>query len=311
MRSSAQPNLSRYAWLSVANAILTMGLRGGAYWLTGSMGFFSEALDSGVNLAAALLALWALNFASRPPDDDHAFGHEKIECFSGGFEGSLILMAAGGIVWSAVPRLLHPVALEQVGLGAALTAIASVGNGSVSFILARAAKAHRSLTLEADSHHLLSDVWSSLGILVGVGLSTSLHFPLIDPIIALAVALYIATMGLRLLYRAASGLLDPALPVQELTAIENILGSVSDQGVTYHALRSRRAGRYNFVQVHILVPGEWTVTRGHALAEALETRICTEVPGTRILTHLEPIEESCSFEDIELDRVLPAPTAPI
>jgi cation diffusion facilitator family transporter len=246
----------------------------------------------------------------RPPDHDHAFGHEKIEYFSGGFEGSLILMAAGGIVWNAVPRLLHPVLLEQVSLGAALTAFASVANGSVAFVLGRAAKAHRSLTLEADSHHLMSDVWSSLGILAGVGLSTVFHLPLLDPVIALAVAVYIASMGIRLLYRAASGLLDPALSVHELEAIEGILDSVSEQGVTYHALRSRRAGRYNFVQVHILVPGDWTVKRGHALAEELETRICTEVPGTRILTHLEPIEDPCSFEDIELDRVVPA-VAPI
>lgn len=304
MDAPAQPDLSRYAWLSVATAILTMALRGGAFFLTGSMGFFSEALDSGVNLAAALLALWALNLAARPPDDDHAFGHEKIEYFSGGFEGSLILMAAAGIIWSAVPRLIHPVALEQVGLGAALTAFASLANGSVAFILARAARAHRSLTLEADSHHLLSDVWSSLGILAGVGLSSLLHYPLIDPILALAVALYIASMGLRLLYRAASGLMDPALCAEDLATIEAILDSVSHMGVTYHALRSRRAGRYNFVQVHILVPGDWTVTRGHSLAEELETRICTEVPGTRILTHLEPIEDPCSFEDIELDRVL-------
>lgn len=298
-------NLSRYAWLSVAAALLTMGLKAAAYWVTGSVAILSDAAESLVNLVAAALALGALTYAAQPPDEDHAFGHEKVEYFSSGFEGGLILFAAGGIALSALERFADPRPLEQVTLGVALTIVASVINGAVGMVLLRVGRRHRSETLVADAHHLLSDVWSSASVLVGVGIATALTLPWLDPLTGMFIALYLVWTGLKLLRRSIYGLLDTAMEPEEVSRIEALLDGYAEQGVTYHALRTRRAGRSNFVQVHVLVPGDWTVLRGHELVEEFERTLAREFPGTRVLTHLEPVEDPCSFEDISLDR-LPA-----
>lgn len=296
------PKLTRYAWLSVAAALATMGLKAWAYLLTGSMGLFSDAVESLVNLVAAGLALAMLIVASRPPDEEHAFGHEKAEYFSSGVEGGLILVAAVSMAVPAVYRLFHPVTLTQLGLGSGLALAATVLNFVVARVLLRAGREFRSITLEADAHHLMSDVWSSVGIVGGLFLVYLTGWLPLDPIVALLVAGHVGFTGFSLLQRSIFGLLDTALPASELALIEEVLERHSAAGVAFHALRTRMAGQRSFVNFHVLVPGEWSVTRGHDLCEALEEEIRAVLPGARVLTHLEPVEDPCSFDDIELDR---------
>ena len=279
-----------------------MALKAAAYSVTGSVGLLSDALESVVNLVAALLAVAMLRISLRPPDQDHAFGHEKFEFFSSGVEGGLILVAAGSIAYTALPRLWHPRVLEEIGLGMALATIASVINGLVALVLLRAGRKYRSAALEADGQHLMTDVWSSGAVLVGLLLMRLTGQAILDPILALLVAGYIAFVAVGLLNKASQGLSDTSMESTHVTLIEKILEPYSQQGVTYHALRTRRAGRSNFAQMHVLVPGDWTVRQGHELLEEIEKAISAAIPGTRVVTHLEPVEEPASFDDIDLDR---------
>lgn len=240
--SSARPNLTRFAWLSIFAALLTIGLKGTAYFLTGSVGLLSDALESLVNLVAAIGALVALSVAQQPPDEEHAYGHEKAEYFSSGFEGGLIVLAAGSIVAVAVPRLLHPAALGELGLGLTLSSLGSLVNAAVAWRLLRAGKAYRSITLEADGRHLLADVWTSAGVLAGVLAVAITGWERLDPLIALIVAANIAWTGIRLVQRSALGLLDTALPAAEREAVQGVLSRYEQEhGIQTHALRTRQA----------------------------------------------------------------------
>jgi cation diffusion facilitator family transporter len=298
-------SLKRFAWLSIAAALSTIVLKTGAWWLTDSVGLLSDALESGVNLAGALMALAMLTVAAQPPDENHAFGHGKAEYFSSGFEGFLILAAALAIGVAALERLLHPQALEQVGVGLVVSAMASIINLVTARMLLVAGREHRSITLEADAHHLMTDVWTSVGVIVGVGAVALTGWLWLDPVLALLVAANIVWTGWQLIRRSASGLMDVALPPEQHAAVVATLEQYRAEGTDYHALRTRQAGARCFVTVHILVPGAWTVQRGHDLLERLEADIRKAVPHASVLTHLEPLEDPVSSHDIELDRSLP------
>ena len=294
--------LTRFAWLSIGAAALTIGLKFAAYLVTGSVGILSDALESLVNLAAALMALAMLTVASRAPDEMHAFGYGKAEYFSSGVEGALILLAAASIVWTALPRLASPQPLEQVGIGVAVSVIASAINFGVARSLLRAGKAYRSITLEADAHHLITDVWTSAGIITGI---LAVHFTgwqRLDPIIAIVVAANIVRIGAQLLRRSVLGLMDRALPAAEQDAIKEVLSRYERRDIHFHALRTRRAGARSFVSMHVLVPGNWTVQRGHDALEEIERDVRTAVPGSSVFTHLEPRDDPAAWQDNELDR---------
>jgi cation diffusion facilitator family transporter len=298
------PSLTRFAWLSIAAAVTTIGLKAGAYIITGSVGLMSDAMESLVNLVAAIGALIALTVAEREPDEEHAFGFEKVEYFSSGLEGGLILIAAGGIGVAAVQRLLDPQALGQLGWGLAVSAIASAVNLAVAWRLLGAAHDYDSLVLEADARHLFTDVWTTAGVILGVGLVALTGWDRLDPIVALVVAGNIVWTGIGLVRRSTRGLLDAAVPIEERNGITAILNRYTDAyPIEWHAFRTRQAGRRRFVSVHILVPGDWTVHRGHELLEAIEGEICALLPRASLFTHLEPREDPASYEDTTLDRV--------
>jgi cation diffusion facilitator family transporter len=298
MRSSVTPPSARfYAALSIVAALLTIALKFGAYALTGSVGLLSDAIESIVNLVAAGAAFWALSYAAKPPDAEHTFGHSKAEYFSSALEGVLILVAAVSIAVTAVDRLLHPQPIEQVGLGLGLSLVATALNGGVAWILLQASRRFRSITLRADAHHLLTDVWTSIGVVVGIGLVVTTHWIILDPLVALLVAANIVWTGVRLLRETGSGLLDSAIPTEDQRAIAHILSEYQTQGVQFHALRTRVAGSQCFVSFHVLVPGAWTVQRGHDLCEVIEHAISSALPGTDVTTHLEPIEDPVSWDD--------------
>src|SRR5512146_855414 len=294
--------LQRYAWLSIAAAIATILLKGVAWWLTGSVGLLSDALESFVNLAGALMALAMLSLAAAPADDRHAYGHGKAEYFSRAFEGFLILLAAASIAYTAIVRLLHPQPLEDVGVGLLVSVVASLINLFAARELLQAGRAYNSITLEADAKHLMTDVWTSVGVIAGVALVWASGWLWLDPAIALLVAANIVWTGWQLLHRSASGLMDEAIPQEQIEAIEAVLNNYRPQGVDFHALRTRQAGRQAFISVHVLVPGGWTVQHGHDLLEQIEAEIRAAVPFSHLTTHLEPIEDPLSLSDWELDR---------
>jgi cation diffusion facilitator family transporter len=306
-----RPPLARFAWLSIAAALLTIGLKTGAYTLTGSVGLLSDALESGVNLVAAIVALVALIVAHRKPDDEHAYGHEKVEYLASGSEGGLILLAAASIAYAAIDRLLHPQPVEHVGLGLAVSVVASLINLGVALLLRRAGRAYCSITLEADARHLLTDVWTSVGVVVGVGAVALTGWAWLDPLVALAVAANIVWSGLQLVRRSALGLLDTALPADERAAIRAVFDRyAATEGVQFHALRTRESGARRFISVHVLVPGGWTVQRGHALLEVIERDIRDAVPMLTVFTHLESLDDPASWDDTALDRPQALETAP-
>lgn len=297
-----QPSLKRYALLSIAAAVVTIGLKAGAYFLTGSVGLLSDALESLVNLAAAVTALVALAVAARPADDEHAYGHTKAEYFASGFEGALIVVAAATIAVTSVQRLLDPQPLEAVGLGLVMSMVATAVNLGVARVLMSAGRRYDSIVLEADARHLLSDVWTSVAVVVGVAAVSLTGWTWLDPLLALGVALNIVRIGVDLLRRSALGLLDTALPGPLRAEIVDILGEYESRGVQFHAVRTRQAGMRRFVSFHVLVPGDWTVQRGHDLLEQIEEHVRGAVPNSTIFTHLEPLEDPVSWDDTPLDR---------
>lgn len=286
-----------YAVMSIITSLFTIVVKFAAYFLTGSVGLLSDALESFVNLGAALVALATLSYAHSGADDDHNFGHEKAEYFSSGIEGALIFVAAGAIVWSAAPRLLAPQPIEQVGLGLALSVVAAGANLLCGWFLLKGARDHRSITLEADAHHLLTDVWTTAGVIVGVGLVVVTGWLILDPLIAIAVAANILWTGYRLMRRSFDGLMDRAIPKAERDQIEKILEQVKTVGGDYHRLRTRAAGKVSFVDVHVLLPGAMSVHEGHDLLEKLETEIREKVPHVEVLTHLESMEDPRSWDE--------------
>ena len=309
--TSASPSLRRFAWLSIAAALATIALKTVAYLATGSVGLLSDALESLVNLVAAIVALVVLHIAESPADDEHEWGHEKIEYFSSAFEGAAILAAAVAIMFTAVPRLLAPQPLEAVGVGLAVSCAASLINLIVARILLAAGKRHRSITLEADGHHLMTDVWTSGGVLVGVGLVEITNLPVLDAVVAILLALNIVWTGWKLLVRSAMGLLDAGVSKDDRAVIEAVLQRFREaEGIEWHALRTRQSGSRRFISVHLLVPGRWTVQSGHDLCERIERELRAIVPKTTVMTHLEPIEDDISQHDIGLDRDSDVPPSP-
>ena len=297
-----RPSLTRFAWLSIGAAIATITLKTIAYFLTGSVGLLSDALESVVNLVGAMMALAMLTIAARPADEDHTYGHSKAEYFSSGVEGALILIAAISIVVTAIPRLIAPKPIEQVGIGLGVSVAASLINLVVALILAKAGKRYNSISLEADAHHLMTDVWTSVGVLAGVGLVALTGWERLDPIVAFIVAANIIWSGVRIVRMSALGLMDTALPSTEQAKLKTILENYTKNGVEYHALRSRQSGARQFVSFHVLVPGKWTVHRGHRLLESIEADIRRAMPSVTVFTHLESLNDPASWEDTQLDR---------
>jgi cation diffusion facilitator family transporter len=291
-----------YALLSIAAAGLTIALKFSAYQLTGSVGLLSDAMESGVNLVAALFAFWALSFAAKPADEEHTFGHNKAEYFSSGLESLMIGVAAIGIAIAAWGRLFDPQPIEQVGLGLALTLLATAINGVVAWVLLQAGQRLRSITLRADAHHLLTDVWTSVGVVAGIFLVKLTGWLVLDPLIALLVAANIIWAGFRLLRETGNGLLDTSIPPDERQKIAALFMAYEAQGVLFHALRTRVAGSRRFITFHVLVPGQWSVQQGHDLCEKIEQAIILALPDSYVMTHLEPKEDPVSWTDRELDR---------
>ncbi|HEU5015904.1 MAG TPA: cation diffusion facilitator family transporter [Roseiflexaceae bacterium] len=295
-------SLTRYAWLSIGAAILTIGLKAAAYMITGSVGLLSDALESLVNLVAALMALAMLTLAARPPDESHTYGYTKAEYFSSGLEGALIVLAAVSIGWTAWGKLLAPEPLEQIGFGIGLSLVGTAINFGVARVLRQAGKRYHSITLEADADHLMTDVWTSAGVLIGIGAVVLTGWTRLDPIIALLVAANIVWTGVQLVRRSALGLLDSALPPDEQQAIQRVLLNYSTADIQFHALRTRQAGARRFMSVHVLVPGAWTVHHGHHFLEQVERDIRAAVPNITVFTHLESLDDPASWQDETLDR---------
>ncbi len=293
--------LTRYIWLSIAAAVATISLKAGAYLYTGSVGLLSDALESIINLIAAVFALWMLTVASRPPDEGHNFGHTKAEYFSGALEGSLIGMAAISIAWAAIERILTPRPIENINLGIAISAFASVINLVVGQILIRRGREHRSITLQADGRHLMTDVYTSIGVIAAVVLVGFTGWLILDPLIALAVAVNILRTGYHVVKESAEGLMDASASDEDMGKIVGVLDDYKERlGIDYHALRTRVAGPRIFVSAHVLMPDEWTIQRGHELAEEIESALRDAVPGVVVSTHMEPLDDPLSMADMDL-----------
>jgi cation diffusion facilitator family transporter len=300
--SARQARLIRLISLSIAAAVVTIALKTAAWALTGSVGLLSDAAESVVNLVAAIFALIVVQWAARPPDEEHAYGHEKADYLSAGVEGALILLAAITIGISAIDRLQHPEPISSAGVGLAVSIVASMVNLGVARALISAGREHRSLTLEADGRHLMTDVWTSVGVVAGIATVALTGWNTLDPLIALAVAANIIRTGVSLVRSSTSGLMDRALTDEELAAIQDVLRKYANGDVEFHALRTRRAGRRAFVSVHVLVPGTWSVKRGHDLVENVERDLRGVLGPATVFTHLEPREDPASFADTDLDR---------
>ncbi len=298
--------VQRLAYLPAGVAVITVALKALAWHITGSVGFLSDALESLVNVASGLITLFFFTWAARPPDEEHAYGHTKAEYFASALVGGLILAAALGIAATALPRFFAPQPVMEPNLGLALVGAATALNAVTGFTLIRVGKHASAIALEAEGQHLLTDVWTSVGVLAGVGAATWLRWLWLDPLMALVVATHIGWVGGRLIHRSVNGLLDVALPSEQLEALRRVLDGYAQQGISYHALRTRQAARRCFISVHVLVPGHWTVREGHALLERLEADLRAVVPNATVFTHLEPLDEASAWEDQSLDRRPPA-----
>jgi len=299
----ASKSLKKFIWLSIGAAILTIGLKTLAWRMTGSVGLLSDALESCVNLFAAVIALVIITIAERPADEEHAYGHSKAEYFSSGSEGGLIILAAASIIWSALPRLFSPQPLENVSTGLLISVGASAINLFAARVLITEGKKNNSITLEADGNHLMTDVWTSIGVLFGIGLVKLTGWLILDPIIALLVAANIIWTGYRLMVRSVRGLIDTAIPWRRRKKVEQLLSKYQPEGIEFHSLLTRQAGQRKFVSFHILVPGVWSVQQGHDLLEVVEEEVRNALKGpVTVFTHLEPIEDPVSHQDIGIDR---------
>jgi cation diffusion facilitator family transporter len=303
--SMASSSLRKFIYLSIAAAVATISIKLAAYFLTNSVGLLSDALESCVNLVAALVALIMLNLAEKPPDARHEFGHNKAEYFSSAIEGGLIVLAAGSIIWSAVPRIMHPQPLEKLGMGLIIALSASLINLAVSVILIRNGKKYNSITLEADGKHLRTDVLTSAGVLTGIALVKLTGWLMIDAIVAIGVALNIIWTGYQLMRRSAMGLLDTALPENEIRSIASLLEGYEQQEIKFHSLMTRQAGQRKFISVHLQMPGKWDLLKGHGIADKIEKEVRMLFPGspTTVFTHIEPAEDPASMLDIGIDHI--------
>jgi len=295
-------SLTKFAWLSIFTAIATISLKTIAYLLTGSVGLLSDAIESLVNLAAAIIALMMLRIAEQPPDEEHRYGHSKAEYFASITEGLFIFIAAIAIIFSAINRIINPKIIEQAMLGLGISVIASIINYIVSLKLLKVGKKHHSITLEADGHHLMTDVVTSVGVIVAVFLIAITGWQILDPLIAILVAVNIVFTGFRLMKRSILGLLDTSISREELDVVRSVFKKYERQGLKFHGLRTRESAQRRFVDFHVLVPGSWSVRRGHDLLEEIEKEIRQQIEKVTISTHLEPIEDPRSLEDISIER---------
>lgn len=309
--SPDRSRLTRFAWLSIGVAVLTISLKTIAYLVTGSVGLLSDALESIVNLIGALMALGMLTIAARPADESHAYGHTKAEYFSSGVEGTLILFAAISIAYAAIPRLITPKPLEQVGVGLLVSVSASLANLAVALILRRAGKQYNSISLTSNSHHLLTDVWTSGGVLLGVGAVVITGWQILDPLIAILVALNIVWTGAGILKKSVSGLMDSSLSKQDLDLIQSVLDRHPETEVEFHAIRTRQSGSLKMISLHVLVPGNWTVDRGHQLLTTIENEIKSAVADSMVFTHLESLSDPDSFDDDGFGMIDNKPALPL
>ncbi len=303
-------SLTRFAWLSIGAALLTIGLKTAAYLITGSVGLLSDAVESVVNLVGGVMALAMLTIAARPADEDHAYGHSKAEYFSSGVEGGLIFVAALSIALAACQRLIFPKPLEALGSGIIVAVVAALVNLGVAVVLLRIGRKHNSITLEANAHHLLTDVWTSVAVVLGVGLVALTDWQWLDPLVALLVAANILRTAIGILRRSVLGLMDTAVSAEDIATVRAIFDRYRADGVQFHALRTRQAGARKFISMHVLVPGEWTVNRGHELLERIEADVRQALPGTTVFTHLESLDDPASWDDQTLERSWPADAPP-
>jgi len=295
-------SLTRFAWISIIASLLTIVLKTIAYLLTDSVGLLSDAIESLVNLAGGIMALTMLKIAARPADNEHAYGHNKAEYFSSGVEGTLILVAAASIGYAAYWRLLDPKPLEQVGAGLVVSLAASAINLATALLLMRVGRKRNSITLEANGHHLMTDVWTSVGVLAAVGAVAATGWTRLDPIVAFIVAANIVWTGVKIVRRSVEGLMDASLPKEDLDKVREVFAGYEAAGIQFHALRTRRAGMRRFVSIDVLVPGAWSVQQGHDLVEEIEAEIRAVVDDSTVFTHLEPLEDPISWADQVLDR---------
>lgn len=292
--------LRQYALLSVSAAIVTIILKVIAYRITGSAGLFADALESGVNLLAAVTAFASLVYAARPADRNHAFGHEKIEYFSSGLEGVLIIIAGLVTVAEGVRRIINPEPLQEIALGLIVAGVAGFINLVAGYLILRAGRFYRSIVLEADGKHLLTDVWTTVAVLLGLGLVSVTGYAQIDAALAMIVGVHIIVIGLGLVHKSFNGLMDHALPDETQEQIRTIIRQQLPEKADFHMLRTRQAGRRRFADFHLLVPGDMTVTAGHQIVEEVEKKLMEQMPDITLSIHLEPIEEQCSWEMAEL-----------
>lgn len=302
MKFQTTHSLTRFIWLSITAAVVTITLKTAAYILTGSIGLLSDALESIVNLAAAVFALFMIKLAEKPADQGHLYGHTKAEYFSSIFEGILIVIAAVTIGFSALERIINPQPIAQPAIGILISAVSTAINFAVAIILLNVGRRYKSITLVSDGHHLMTDVWTSVGAVAGVLLVALTDIRIIDPLIALAITGNIIRTGYSIMKQSMTGLLDASLPKEETDKISSILDSYCQEGISYHGLRSRRSAMRSFMSVHILVPGKWSVQKGHDLLERIEKDLSSQLPVLNVFTHLEPLEDPKSHEDITLDR---------
>ncbi len=303
--------LTRFAWLSIAVAILTISLKTIAYLITNSVGLLSDALESIVNLIGALMALGMLTIAARPADESHTYGHSKAEYFSSGVEGTLILVAAVSIAYAAIERLISPKPLEQVGIGIIVSVVASLANLAVAIILRRAGKQYNSISLTSNSHHLMTDVWTSGGVLIGVGAVAISGWQVLDPVIAILVALNIVWTGVGIIRKSISGLMDSAIAKEYLDIIQNVLDRHNETNVKFHAIRTRQSGSLKVISMHVLVPASWTVAHGHQLVTKIENELHQAIEDSEIFTHLESLSDPDSFDDVPLKTTGSHPVLPL
>jgi cation diffusion facilitator family transporter len=296
--------------LSVVAAVLTIGLKGTAYWLTGSVGLLSDALESGINLLAAITAYLSLHYSHRPADATHTYGHEKIEFLSAGLEGALIVVAGIGTGWVAVGRLIHPAPLEALGFGTAMALGASVINLAVGIVLVRVGRREHSIVLEVDGRHLLTDVWTSVAVVTGLVIVWTTGVLVLDPVIAIVVGANIVFTGVRLVRQAVDGLMDHALSASQQEALRQAIRVHTLPGTAFHALRTRQAGARKFVDFHLLVPGAMSVRDAHDLGLKVEDSLHNALPGVEVTIHIEPIEDQKSWEDHALRGIEPPENVP-
>ncbi len=294
-------SLKKYAWLSIAAAVSTITLKLLAYWLSNSVGLLSDALESVINFATAISTLVSLAIAALPPDQEHAYGHTKAEYFASGLTGLLIFGAGVAIIISAVQRWLAPEPLALLGQGVGISLVAAGINLAVARLLIKAGRENHTIALIAEGKHLMSDVWTTFGVALSIGLLWLTGWEWLDPLIAALIALQLCWTGFNLLRDTAFGLMDSAISPEELEQLLGVLKKYHPEGVDYHALRTRQSGQRRFVSVHLQVPGRWTVQRGHDIAEKIAEEMRERVPNLSTFTHIEPVEDPASWDDVELE----------